>query len=543
MATPKHILRIHDTESNLFANLKDTQIAFATDTNRIIWREGSSFWTFDAGLKWNGTNFEGNEVSTGVIKVYQFNGTEALQIGDGGGNPNLLTTGILTLNADQLKLTLANTTGTADKLLAVTSAGKVVEIDVIAPTMQETYDNSSDPEILTDATRGALTLKRGSSLDSDNVLEVLNGAGTITWAVSGDGVTSFKTTTNGSPTNGDVWSDGTRTNIQGNLAINGTNQGIQGNRGDDDYLYITNRSSVNNGANIKLIDSSVDGEYGNLRIYTTDVLDWYQNYIKSYVPIRFDSTISNPSPINGEIWYDGTNLLGREGSVTGKIAYKNVDNNFSADQTFQGNANIGDVLNLASTTNASPTNGDIWYDSTTTELMAIDSGVDKHTLSVGLGYLNGAVDTISNGDTQTYSKVFRTPATWTGSPYSGANGDNQGYLFNFLAGSSLYGTQLFLGQDGWNQGEAKVRCLNNGTWGDWQNIFISKDGANGVLPLRTATNGSPSNGDIWYDGTNVNVQGDLKVNASNINFTGLPTSSAGLSAGDLWNDSGTLKIV
>lgn len=50
MATPKHILRIHDTEANLFANLKDTQIAFATDTNRIIWREGSSFWTFDAGL-------------------------------------------------------------------------------------------------------------------------------------------------------------------------------------------------------------------------------------------------------------------------------------------------------------------------------------------------------------------------------------------------------------------------------------------------------------------------------------------------------------
>ena len=326
MATPKHILRIHDTEANLFANLKDTQIAFATDTNRIIWREGSSFWTFDAGLKWNGTNFEGNEVSTGVIKVYQFNGTEALQIGDGGGNPNLLTTGILTLNADQLKLTLANTTGSASKLLAVTGAGKVVEIDVIAPTMQETYDNSSDPEILTDATRGALTLKRGSSLDSDNVLEVLNGAGTITWAVSGDGVTSFKTTTNGSPTNGDVWSDGTRTNIQGNLAINGTNQGIQGNRGDDDYLYITNRSSVNNGANIKLIDSSVDGEYGNLRIYTTDVLDWYQNYIKSYVPIRFDSSILNPSPINGEIWYDGVNLVGREGSVTGKIAYKNGQN-------------------------------------------------------------------------------------------------------------------------------------------------------------------------------------------------------------------------
>lgn len=471
MATPKHILRIHDTEANLIANLKDTQIAFATDTNRIIWREGSSFWTFDAGLKWNGTNFEGNEVSTGVIKVYQFNGTEALQIGDGGGNPNLLTTGILTLNADQLKLTLANTTGSASKLLAVTGAGKVIEIDVIAPTMQETYDNSSDPEILTDATRGALTLKRGSTLDSDNVLEVLNGAGTTTWAVSGDGVASFKTTTNGSPATGDVWSDGTRTNIQGNLGINGTNQGIQGNRGDDDYLYITNRSSVNDGANIKLIDSSVDGEYGNLRIYTNDVLDWYQNYIKSYVPIRFDSSILNPSPINGEIWYDGVNLVGREGSVTGKIAYKNVDNNFSADQTF------GDNITLSRTSST----------------------------------------TISRNES---------------SGYVGLNG---GTSTTDGAGILLYGSTNANASEGRLRTDGSTRLL----W-DADKIQLFKK-----LSLTSIANASPTDGDIWYDSTSseVTIQGDLKVNASNINFTGLPTSSAGLSSGDLWNDAGTLKIV
>lgn len=36
----------------------------------------------------------------------------------------------------------------------------------------------------------------------------------------------------------------------------------------------------------------------------------------------------------------------------------------------------------------------------------------------------------------------------------------------------------------------------------------------------------------------------IKISANgNINFQGLPTSSAGLSSGDLWNDSGTLKIV
>jgi len=28
-----------------------------------------------------------------------------------------------------------------------------------------------------------------------------------------------------------------------------------------------------------------------------------------------------------------------------------------------------------------------------------------------------------------------------------------------------------------------------------------------------------------------------------INMSGMPTSSAGLSSGDLWNDAGTIKIV
>ena len=34
-----------------------------------------------------------------------------------------------------------------------------------------------------------------------------------------------------------------------------------------------------------------------------------------------------------------------------------------------------------------------------------------------------------------------------------------------------------------------------------------------------------------------------KIKATSINFTGLPTSATGLSAGDVWNDAGTLKIV
>lgn len=57
-------------------------------------------------------------------------------------------------------------------------------------TLQNVYDNSSTPEILTDATRLALTVRRGSGADSDNVFEGMNGAGTPTFTVTGGGAVS-----------------------------------------------------------------------------------------------------------------------------------------------------------------------------------------------------------------------------------------------------------------------------------------------------------------------------------------------------------------
>jgi len=54
-------------------------------------------------------------------------------------------------------------------------------------TLQLSYDNSATPEILTDSTRGALSLKVGSGSNSDNVLEVLNLSGNTTFSVAGGG--------------------------------------------------------------------------------------------------------------------------------------------------------------------------------------------------------------------------------------------------------------------------------------------------------------------------------------------------------------------
>lgn len=59
-------------------------------------------------------------------------------------------------------------------------------------TLQQAYDNSIQPEIVTNSSLGAITFRRGSLSDSDNVIEVQNAIGTNNFYVDGTG----KTTTN-----------------------------------------------------------------------------------------------------------------------------------------------------------------------------------------------------------------------------------------------------------------------------------------------------------------------------------------------------------
>lgn len=63
---------------------------------------------------------------------------------------------------------------------------------VSTATLQSAYDNASEPEILTDATRGAVTMRRGSAADTDNIIEGQNGAGTNTFEVTGEGTITSK---------------------------------------------------------------------------------------------------------------------------------------------------------------------------------------------------------------------------------------------------------------------------------------------------------------------------------------------------------------
>lgn len=55
--------------------------------------------------------------------------------------------------------------------------------------VQDAYNNSAgiEPELTTNATNGALSIRRGSALDTDNILEGQNGSGSTTFSVDGNG--------------------------------------------------------------------------------------------------------------------------------------------------------------------------------------------------------------------------------------------------------------------------------------------------------------------------------------------------------------------
>jgi len=373
----------------------------------------------------------------------------------------------------------------ADKLDSVV-AGTNVTIDNTDPQnpIINTVPSGSDTQI---------QFNDGGSFGGDTGLTYNKTTDSLTvlGGVNVGDVLNLGTTTNSPASGGDIWYDGTNSNFESGLNLTGTNKGIHGTGGDDEYLYITNRSDSISGASIRLIDSTVDGEYGQLRSYTTEVLDWYSNFIKSYVPIRLN-TVSPVSSVNGEIWYDGTNLRAYEGGVSGKIAYKNVDNNFSTDQAFQGDINASQVVNLASYNNSSPTDGDIWYDSTS-------------------GAIEIEGDTTVNGDLDVTGSVF-------------LSSNRRLYANNFfdLEDETGWGVRV----DGTN--DALRPLVDNDTElglssRRWSEVWATDGDFSGsvnigdVLNLvpRASDPTSPADGDIWYNSTS----GTFKCRANGVTET------------------------
>jgi len=103
-------------------------------------------------------------------------------------NPNTrlgVLIGILSITKGCTNL---SSTSTA-RFLAVSKFGESVgaAAGIAIGTLQSSYDNSVIPNILTNSTLGAFSVRRGSAADTDKVLDILNGAGSSVFSVTGAG--------------------------------------------------------------------------------------------------------------------------------------------------------------------------------------------------------------------------------------------------------------------------------------------------------------------------------------------------------------------
>jgi hypothetical protein len=94
-------------------------------------------------------------------------------------------------------------------------------------TLQNAYDNSSNPEILTDSTRGALSIKRGSAADVDNIIEVIDGNDQTTAYIRGDGTiegsnvgAGGNVTAGGNVSGGNLIGTGNQSTVNGKHIVN-----------------------------------------------------------------------------------------------------------------------------------------------------------------------------------------------------------------------------------------------------------------------------------------------------------------------------------
>ena len=193
--------------------------------------------------------------------------------------------------------------------------------------------------------------------------------------------------------------------IDGNLNIEGSAKGIKGNRGDNDYMYISNGVSASDRANILLRHSS-GNNYGSMRIDGTAVANWYLDRFQFLKKASF-SSYTNSTPSNNEHWFNGTNFNFRE------------------------------------------------------------EGISK-TLKNGLGHLGSLNPALLDAnDSALVNSFYRVAGSWTGSPFAGVNGGNQGHIVH-MGFNSTFANQIFYPLDSVNN--LRYRSKLSGTWGSWVEI-------------------------------------------------------------------------
>jgi hypothetical protein len=184
----KHILRIHDTQANLLADLKDTQIAWATDTEEAIWRDGNKFHFLGSGKYWDGTQFVFDNVDVGEVSFFdKTSGSILGKMTADGGNFTIDFNGIdISIDSASLDLTavtsITATDPTQDQQVATKKyvddntgtsfyTQTFVEADLVARILTITHNLDSEDILLTlfDADKKVYIPDEYQVIDANNV--------------------------------------------------------------------------------------------------------------------------------------------------------------------------------------------------------------------------------------------------------------------------------------------------------------------------------------------------------------------------------------
>ena len=167
------------TGTNINPNIYDVAgVSTAVPNNKFTIQRIYSFTSNNVKIQPGQNLYNSLAEARGAIQTEVFTVESSL-------NANGLFRGVLIVQEGTTNLA---TTTKAEFLSANKFGGSTGIGGTSVSTLQNVYDNSSDPEILTSTARGPVTIKRGSAADSDNILEGQNGAGSQTFSVTGLGL-------------------------------------------------------------------------------------------------------------------------------------------------------------------------------------------------------------------------------------------------------------------------------------------------------------------------------------------------------------------
>ena len=228
--------------------------------------------------------------------------------------------------------------------------------------------------------------------------------------------------------------------------------------------------------------------------------------------------VNHSGTLLGGIRADATSKLELKTLTTAPLSFQ-VNSSEKMRVTSDGNVGIG----TSSPSEKLHVNGNVLIESTNPSLLFTDTNSDSdYSIKVNGGVLNvrdetndiARISLKSNGNvgigTTSPSELLTIAAESPTLRFEDISSSNytEMYVNNFDTYLNTNG-RFFIQ----NQGSTKVTFKSDG------NVGIGTT--------------SPSE----------KLEVDGKIKATDINFSGLPTSSAGLSSGDVWNDGGTLKIV